>query len=284
MTGTYGVPVVDMKAGGPEFAQRFGDGLEKVGFVVIVNHGIEARLLKRVYEIARQVFALPTEIKKRYETPETGRQVGYTPFQMEHAKGSDLPDLKEFWHLVRPGNRSYLNVFPDEIPEFEMIMPELFRSLDKISIRLIRALEYYFHYSPNQLEELIQEGNSVLRVLHYPEIVPGMEGVRSAAHEDINFLTLMVAATAAGLEIKNRDGVWIPVHHPPGSIVVNAGDMLELFTFEKFPSTTHRVVNPAKPDGGRYSLPFFVQPRPEVPLVTAGGFLAQRLRENRVMS
>ncbi|MBU1032324.1 isopenicillin N synthase family oxygenase [Patescibacteria group bacterium] len=284
MVANKGVPVVDMRTGGSEFTKRLGDGLENFGFVAIVNHGIETRLLKQAYDTARRVFVLPTEIKNKYQTPETGRQVGYTPFQMEHAKDSDLPDLKEFWHIVRPGNRSYLNVYPREVPDFEMIMPELFRALDKISVHLLTSIRDYLNYRTDKLTEMVNGGNSILRILHYPNINSDVEGMRSAPHEDINLLTLMVAATTPGLEIKNRQGEWIPVNNPPNSIIVNSGDMLELYTFGRISSATHRVVNPDKPDGGRYSLPFFVMPRPETALVTAGCFLEQRLRDNRVMS
>lgn len=280
MTKTATVPVVDMVSDESRLDQLLGKGLERFGFVTVTNHGIPVEILRNAYEVARRTFALPEEVKRKYETPENGRATGYTSFGIEHAKDDPTPDLKEFWH-VRQNLPAEEMLFPREIADFAEVNVALFRALDGLSTRLLDAVGRHLGRPDGELSAMTREGNSLLRILHYPPVKPGTPGLRSSPHEDINFITLLVSATAAGLEILTRDGEWIAVTNPPDAIIVNAGDMLQLLTKGRIPSTTHRVVNDT---GERYSIPFFVHPRSEVvlseePRVTAGEYLTQRLIE-----
>lgn len=281
------------------FADTLMRGLQDYGFFVLKDHGVPTELLGRAYGLAEAVFALPDEAKWRYAA---GLR-GYTPFGTEHAKDSRHPDLKEFWQIGREPPKGIdidedlpPNVWPAEIPEFRATFLTLFDALDATGRTLLRALAPKLGLAEDHFDPLVRHGTSILRVLHYPpvgdDVAPGC--VRSAAHEDINFMTIMVAAKGAGLELLDRDGSWLPVETEPTNLIVDSGDMLQRLTNGIIPATTHRVVNPAGPNVSRYSMPFFMHPSSSVPLdvlpscvgdgaryppITAGEFLAQRLRE-----
>lgn len=257
----------------------FGEALKRFGFVIVTNHGVPKETLDAAYALARKTFALPEDVKQRYETPNNGRDTGYASFRVEHAKDDPRGDLKEFWH-VRMNVPPERLQWPAEVPEFGSVSSALFSALDGVAANLLGLLDRHLGEPDGTFAGMVRGGNTLLRLLHYPPIVGSPDGMRSAPHEDINFITLLVAATASGLEVKARDGTWIPVDNPPDAIIVNSGDMLQAYTAGRIPSTTHRVVNG---DGGeRYSIPFFVHPRSEVmltPALTAGEYLRQRLIE-----
>jgi isopenicillin N synthase-like dioxygenase len=302
------VPVVDLRDYNEHTGERrarfvrvLGEGLEKFGFVSVVGHGIDEGLLARAYEVAAQTFALPNEAKRRYETPEDGRQRGYTSFGVEHAKYTTVPDLKEFWHIGRelpsdhPQRVSGVvppNRFPEQVPAFRTTMLDLFAGIEGFSLQLFDAIGEYLGEPPSFFREMVRDSNTLLRVIHYPDLGPDApEGaVRSAAHEDINLLTVLPAATQPGLELMTREGEWMAVDTPPNAMVCDTGDMMALLTAGRLPATTHRVVNPpGGRDGGRYSIPVFLHPNPEYVItpmregyaepVKTRDFLFQRLRE-----
>lgn len=302
------VTVVDMRrwvdpSTRPAFVRELGEGLEHLGFVCVTGHGVPEPLLEAAYESAGKVFALPLGAKQRYESPGTGRQRGYTSLGVEHAKDTIVPDLKEFWHVGRDLGPDHplhasgelpANLFPSEVPSFEPVFRRLFQELEAFAGRLLQAVESYLEVEPGYFEHLTRDGNSVLRVINYPDIggayVPG--AVRAAAHEDINLMTVLPSSTRPGLEVMSRDGRWIPVNPPPNGMICDTGDMMALVTANRLPATTHRVVNPAEPDGGRLSMPFFLHPHPEALLapmvpgfaraVSAREFFRARLRATGV--
>lgn len=298
------IPVVDLAdwdhpSRAAAFVQAVGVGLERFGFVAVTGHGIPAALLDRAYQGAAEVFALPEATKRAYETPHDGRQRGYTSFGVEHAKHTLVPDLKEFWHVGRhlgPHHPLHLsgdvpfNQWPAELPGFEPTFSELFAALEQFANRLLSAVEHYLELDAGYFARLTRDGNSVLRLIHYPELADGSPpgAIRAAAHEDINLLTVLPASTRPGLEVMTRDGRWIAVNPPPNVMICDTGDMMALLTANRLPSTTHRVVNPEGADGGRYSMPFFLHPHPDALLapmvegfaraVTTREFFHDRLR------
>lgn len=295
------IPVVHfshyLAGGSPQtkFIDTVGQGLERFGFVAIAEHGIDESLLTRAYALAKQVFALPESIKRAYETPEDGRQRGYTSFGIEHAKDQALADLKEFWHIGRDldhGHALYRskqvapNRFPTELPEFATVFRELFAQMDRFANTLLGAIGVYLGRGEHAFTELVTDGNSVLRVIHYPPVADASPqgAVRAAQHEDINLITILPVSTQPGLELLTHDGEWLDVAPPPGVMVCDTGDMMQLLTDRRLPSTTHRVVNPRDDSAhlSRYSMPFFCHPHPDRELadgVLAKDFLMQRLRE-----
>lgn len=297
------LPVVDLadSHAGPDararFVQTLGEGLERLGFVAVTGHGISPTLLDHAYSLARQTFALPESVKRGYETPHNGRQRGYTSLGVERAKDSSLPDLKEFWHVGRdlgedhPLHRSGdvpRNSPPRELPAFRPVFNELFVAIEDFANRLLDGVGEFLELPDGTFRELVRDGNSVLRLIHYPDTgvaqLPG--AVRAAQHEDINLLTVLPASTRPGLELLTRDGDWVPVQTPPDVMICDTGDMMALLTQGRLPATTHRVVNPEVSDGGRLSMPFFLHPRPSAvlrpfgtqePGITAREFLHERL-------
>nr|WP_305889011.1 2-oxoglutarate and iron-dependent oxygenase domain-containing protein [Parvularcula maris] len=273
-------------------AEALYRALMRTGFVVLTDHGIDLSRLHETYETVASFFALPEQTKERYVVGRDGQR-GYTPFGRENAKGNPVPDLKEFWHVGRDAIAP--NVWPDEPEAFRRDVAWLYEELDRVGLDLLRALTSPLEVARAYFDEMAAGGNSVLRLLHYPPIPEGSDpnAVRAAAHEDINLITLLVSASAAGLELMDRDGVWRPIEAPADAIIADAGDMLARITNGHIPATTHRVVNPDGPNTSRYSMPFFLHPRPDAVLsvlpqfrgegaaedITAGDFLAERLAE-----
>ncbi|MCB9677478.1 MAG: isopenicillin N synthase family oxygenase [Alphaproteobacteria bacterium] len=275
------------------FVRELGLGLEEHGFVAIAEPGLEPELLRQAYAMAEALFALPEAEKRRHEHPEIGRQRGYTPFGTEHAKDQITADLKEFWHVGRETSVEDglpANDFPSE-PDAGPVFTALFAALERVAGHMLDAIGLYLGQHDGYFAELTDHGNSVLRVIHYPplpESVP-VGAVRAAAHEDINLMTVLPVSTSSGLEIQLPDGSWMPVDAEPETVIVDTGDMMALLTGGRLPATTHRVVNPTEPTlarRARYSLPFFVHPRPAARLTpfdanepgpTAAEFLHDRL-------
>jgi isopenicillin N synthase-like dioxygenase len=288
------------------FAQRLGGSFETYGFAIIADHGIPADLIARAEEKAKAFFALPEGVKRSYAIPGGGGARGYTPFGIETAKGRKAHDLKEFWHVGRelPQGHRFAefmspNVWPEEVPSFRTTFLELFETFDRTGLKVLSAIARYLKLDPNYFEDTVREGNSVLRLLHYPPQAEATgEHIRAGAHEDINTITLLLGAEEAGLQLLTRDGRWIPVSPKPGELVINIGDMLQRLTNGRLRSTSHRVINPEpnRASHARYSMPFFLHFRPDFmiealpetvpageqpkwPPISSHDYLLERLRE-----
>ncbi|WP_353217969.1 2-oxoglutarate and iron-dependent oxygenase domain-containing protein, partial [Sandarakinorhabdus sp.] len=254
-------------------AAGFGDAFARTGFAVVSDHGIDQALIDRANAATKAFFALPEEVKRAYVVPGGGGQRGLTPFGIEAAKGEAKADLKEFWHVGRdlPPGHPYAaqmppNLWPGEIADFRSAVSALYAALDHAGGRMLRAIAVHLGLAADFFEDPVRDGNSVLRLLHYPPVAPETAGaIRAGAHEDINVITLLLGAEEAGLQLLGTDGQWRVVPAPPGSLVCNIGDMLQRMTGHRLPSTTHRVVNPAPERMGvaRYSTPFFLHFRPD---------------------
>jgi len=306
------IPVVDLddwRAGGAtrdRFIRGVGESLTEIGFFAVQNHGVSDALTRKAYETARAFFHLPPEVKARYHDPALKGQRGYTGFAKEHAKSSTAPDLKEFWQVGRPDVADDHpvhalwgpNRWPAETPELGPTLVELYRSLDVLGGILLEACAIHIGEPPDRFRDMTRESDTIVRVLYYPAVIDAPPGaVRSAAHEDINLITLLSGATSEGLELLRHDGSWMPVHTGLDTIVVDAGDMLQNVTNGLYKSTTHRVVNPVDATSERFSMPCFIHARAEVDLsplpscvartggtekyahITAGAYLQQRLAE-----
>lgn len=262
------------------FASAIGASFERFGFAVVADHGIDQGLIDRAWAMTQQFFALPEEEKRRYYTAAGGGQRGYTPFKTEIAKGASVVDLKEFWHVGRElaDGHKYADVMPPNIwperPEgFHETLSRLFTAFDDAGDKILSAIARYLGLADDWFDPAVKDGNSILRLLHYPPIPADAEGVRAGAHEDINLITLLLGAEEAGLELLDRDGHWLAIKPPADAMVVNVGDMLQRLTNHVLPSTTHRVVNPPPERRAlpRYSMPFFLHPAPDFLIETLPG-------------
>lgn len=286
------------------FVDQLWTGLRDYGFIILKDHGVSTELQAKAYELLQKFYALPEATKRSYISKAGGGQRGYTAFGQEHAKDSPVMDLKEFWHVGREVSDEHpmaahypKNIWPEELPDFKTVFSALFSALDQAGQNMLEALTGPLELEKDYFKVRVQEGNSILRLLHYPPIPEGVDPrcLRAAPHEDINFITLLPAATASGLQLKDRDGQWLDVNGEPGTLIVDVGDMLARLTNDVLPSTTHQVVNtPEGKSRSRYSMPFFMHPQSDVnldclptcrgegakyPAITAGEFLMQRLRE-----
>lgn len=262
------------------FAAAFGGSFERFGFAIVADHGIPHDLIDRAWRLTADFFALSVEEKKGYFDPALAGQRGYTPFKTEIAKDAKHVDLKEFWHVGRdlpadhPAAADMMpNVWPARPEGFQEALTDLWGAFDRTGKRLLSAIARHLKLDPDYFETVVDHGNSILRLLHYPPIPADAEGVRAGAHEDINLITLLLGAEEAGLELLDRDGEWLAIRPPEGALVVNVGDMLQRLTNHVLPSTTHRVVNPPVERRGfsRYSMPFFLHPNPEFLIETLPG-------------
>jgi isopenicillin N synthase-like dioxygenase len=286
-------------------AAAFGDAFRRTGFAVVSDHGIPQALIDRALAATKALFALPEAVKAAYVVPGGGGQRGLTPFGIEAAKGAARADLKEFWHVGRdlPAGHRFVatmpaNLWPAEVPDFQPAVGALYAALDAAGRRMLRAIAVHLGLAAAFFDAPVAEGNSILRLLHYPPVQGAEAGaIRAGAHEDINVITLLLGAEEAGLQLLGKDGEWHDVAAPEGSLVCNIGDMLQRLTGGRLPSTTHRVINPAPERAAfpRYSTPFFLHFRPdyrimtmpggpiEAPPITADAYLHERLREIKLL-
>jgi isopenicillin N synthase-like dioxygenase len=293
-----------------QFVEDLGQAFHTIGFVALKGHGLTNNFTKDLYQSVEEFFQSSDEIKQKYEIPGIAGQRGYVGKGKETAKGFKVPDLKEFYHVGQPHqndgdsvwNEYPANVFPEEIPLFGQTTVQAYQTLEAAGKSILQAIALYLNLDEDYFELKVKNGNSILRAIHYfpilnPDSLP--EGaVRAAAHGDINLITLLMGASAEGLEVLRMDGKWIPITALPDQVVINVGDMLDRLTNHKLKSTIHRVVNPPKDKMGspRYSIPFFMHPRSEMDLsclpscvtaeepklytdMTAGAFLDERLIE-----
>ncbi|MFT2010346.1 isopenicillin N synthase family dioxygenase [Pontibacter sp. 13R65] len=295
-----------------KFVQQLGEAYQNIGFIALRNHGLSDELTQKLYAATQKFFALPDEVKQKYEIAGLAGQRGYVGKGKEKAKGFNTGDLKEFYHVGQelstipdsdPIKAEYpANVWPAEVAEFEAVTLEAYRKLEAAGKEVLKALAILLELPENYFDDKVLYGNSILRAIHYfpiedPDSVPA-DAVRAAEHGDINLITLLMGASADGLQVLRRDGKWIPITALPEQVVVNVGDMLARLTNNKLKSTIHRVVNPPRElmHTSRFSIPFFMHPRSEMDLTclescidernpkaypdaTAGEYLNERLVE-----
>ncbi len=313
MNSMQNIPSIDLSdftSGNPEtkkaFVQKLGQAYEEIGFVAVKNHGLSDEKSARLYQQVQAFFNLPEDVKKKYEIEGLAGQRGYTSFGKEHAKGRNTGDLKEFWHFGQyvEDNDPIEKEYPDnvevmELSDFNRIGKEVYQTLETAGRNMLRAIALYLGLDENYFDDKIHNGNSILRPIHYPPITDEpKDAVRAAEHEDINLITLLMGASAEGLQVLSKKKEWVNVTALPEQIVVNVGDMLQRLTNNKLRSTTHRVINPPKEKWGqsRFSIPFFLHPRSEMRLdclkecidennpkhyedISAGEYLNERLAE-----
>lgn len=304
------IPVLSLAdAPSAAFADALGDSFRRFGFAIVRDHGIADDLIADAWRLSAEFFALPDAVKRRYHVPGGGGQRGYTPFRQEIAKGAKATDLKEFWHVGREATADAplpegmaANLWPDEIDGFRDRLTRLFAAFDRTGAVLLSAIATHLGLAPDWFVGPTAQGNSILRLLHYPALTDAGDrsdgAVRAGAHEDINLITLLLGAEEAGLQLLDKSGAWVDIRPPEGAMVINIGDMLQRLTNHVLPSTTHRVVNPPEERHAvsRYSMPFFLHPHPDFriaalescvsadnpvrhPPISAQDYLTERLRE-----
>lgn len=288
------------------FVEQLGKAFHEIGFVGVVKHGIPKQLVDDFYKASKAFFALPEAVKRQYEIQGLAGQRGYTSFGKEHAKQSQVADLKEFFQLGQEVTDEEAmkdtyppNVHVAELPDFTNLGIQLYQAFEKAGAYLLKAIAIHLALPEDYFDAKIHNGNSILRAIHYPPITQEPKSaIRAEQHEDINLITLLVGASAGGLQLLNIENEWLDIVPEEDEIVINVGDMLQRLTNNYLKSTTHRVVNPPREEWHlpRLSIPFFLHPRSEMdlsclsicvtdenplayPPITAGEYLDERLRE-----
>ena len=257
--------------------------LENNGFFVINQHPVDLDLIKRVFKLAEEMFDLPYETKKKYHVPGSNGARGYTPYGIETALNEKVADQKEFWHQGSTTNNSLIpNIYIDEIANFDDL-DVLYKEFENMGIEILKAFKNFKLNYNADISDAAKNGNSILRLIHYPP-TDGSNEHRARAHNDVNLITLLIGGNEAGLEAQDKKGNWVECNCDENEIICNIGDMLEIISNDKLNSTPHRVVSKGNEEKSRYSIPFFLHPRPEVVLdaektLTANQFLTKRLQD-----
>jgi isopenicillin N synthase-like dioxygenase len=265
------VKVCDFRSN--DFEQDFLQSIEETGFAVIKHHTVDKDVVRLVQMQWGEFFRYPQEIKNHWINS-ANRNFGYRGFKEETALGASKPDLKEYFHW-QPGKDMMLTQ-----REYNL---KLFYQLEDVAGRLLGILDRNYDIpNPGFQDACFNSDNTILRALYYPAIDFSEElgSVRAAAHEDINFITLLAGATSVGLQVKDKQGNWHDVPYEDGTLICNVGDMLQAMSGGKYRSTTHRVINPTGDVTERISIPFFVHANSNTVIregVTAQQFLQERL-------
>ena len=298
----------DYLTGDPDSKKKFindlGKGFSEIGFIALKGHLLNDTVKESLYGEVKNFFNLSNEFKSKYIISGLASQRGFTPFGKEHAKGRNVGDLKEFWHFGQYvknepelENKYPKNVMVDELEGFNSVGQKTYELLEETGRHVLGAIACYLNLDETYFDKHIFNGNSILRAIHYPPITQEpKKAERAAAHGDINLITLLMGAQGRGLQVLSNNGEWVDAIAEDDEIIVNIGDMLSRHTNNKLKSTIHRVINPPKDlwNSSRYSIPFFLHPRLEMPLnclescidsdspkkfddITAGDFLYQRL-------
>ena len=273
------LPILSLGDDPARFSQEIGDSFKTFGFALVKDHGLDPALIADAWRLTAEFFALPEAEKRSYFIEGQGGARGYTAFGTEIAKGAKAHDLKEFWHVGRdlPAGHPLAdssmppNIWPARPEAFRETFETLYAEFGRVGATILSRIATYLGLDHQWFDPAIADGNSVLRLLHYPPIEDAKGGaIRAGAHEDINLITLLLGAEEAGLELLTSQGEWMGVFPPEGALVVNIGDMLQRLTNHVLPSTTHRVRNPdgARTGFSRYSMPYFLHLRSDFRFVT----------------
>lgn len=274
----------DLESNNKELSKFLEDSLNDVGFFVIKDHPISSDSIDDLFNFTQGLFNLPIDVKMKYHLKGTNGARGYTPYGIETALNKNVPDQKEFWHQGSCSNSDLpKNLNIDELDNFDDINT-LYREFEKLGIRILESISNFNIDFNADLKEIAVDGNSVLRLLHYPPVDSQKNDDRAHAHNDVNLITLLVGGNEGGLEALDKKGNWVECNCEKNEIICNIGDMLEIISNRKLRSTAHRVKTKNNEDKSRYSIPFFLHPRPEVILdpetnLTANDFLNKRLSD-----
>ena len=273
----------DLKNTNKDVLDFLTSSLENNGFFVINDHPINLDLINRTFDLAEEMFSLPYETKKKYHVPGTNGARGYTPYGIETALNEKVADQKEFWHQGSTTNSALMpNIYIDEVNNFNDL-DVLYKEFESMGIEILKAFTNFNLDYNSDISDAAQNGNSILRLIHYPP-TDGTNAHRARAHNDVNLITLLIGGNEAGLEAQDKKGNWVECNCDENEIICNIGDMLEIISNEKLNSTPHRVVSKGNEGKSRYSIPFFLHPRPEIMLdakktLTADQFLTKRLQD-----
>ena len=280
---TAQVPVIslnDLRAASTLSA--LDDACAEWGFFQAVDHGVDRELSSRVLEQMARFFALPAEEKKRIERTAENAW-GY--YDRELTK--NVRDWKEIFDFG-PAHGASRAQWPRTLPSFRSTMEEFYSACERLALALVDAIATNLGESRSTLAGAFEEHTSFLRLNHYPvcdepaaadsPAVPERGHLGISRHTDAGAVTVLLQDEQPGLQV-NRAGRWHLVPPRPDALVINIGDVVQVWSNDRYKAPEHRVLADAERD--RFSAPFFLNPAERTeyaPLPGACGSVPPRYR------
>ena len=251
-----------------------------IGFFCLKGTNIPLSLIEQMHSIMPKIFDCDDSVKaKQAITKENYR--GYIPMSQFNANGTNqASDVYEGYKLhyevsesdpiTRTCDLYGPNHWPEHCPDVSDIILDYWQHLDDLTNTLLGLLEDGLGLEPGSMTELMVSPLTNMTLMHYPKrpLSENPSGIH--AHKDTDIITIIAPDPVGGLEVQTPEGEWITPNCPEGGVIVNIGDMLEVWSGGRLVSTPHRVVNNSGHE--RYSFPYFAVPRHDVvirPLVKA---------------
>jgi isopenicillin N synthase-like dioxygenase len=327
---TIAVPVIDIApflsgsdTGKHRVARELGIACEDVGFFLITGHGVPEALVEETMDVSRAFFDLPVSEKLETAPPRRDYPRGYSRLMDESlaysAGGEAPPDLKEalamgqvtipdddYYRSPAAGLAFVDNLWPRRPARLKPVWTLYFQAMETLAAHVMRIFALALELREDFFDDKIDRHVSVMRALNYPEQnAPALPGqLRAGEHTDFGSLTILLQEDRlGGLQVRNRDQGWVDVHPVANSFTVNIGDLMAMWTNDRWVSTPHRVANPPAQSGAvtrRQSIAFFQQPNYDAliecietctgpgrparhPPITSGEHMTQKILKTRMM-
>ena len=265
------------------------------GFLIIKNYPINLKNINNVFSVYKDFFKLSYEEKNKINMSNTLSNRGWGEPKGEHVNQNYNPDYKEIFdcgpeievkHPFEEFTYYSKNIWPEQIPLFENIVMSFYKSCSEIAISILQQIEVSLKYSNNYFVDKFNLPMALLRCNYYPPrpLKLSNKDFGIAPHTDYGCLTLLFTDGTPGLEIELPSKKWEKVTATKDEIIVNFGDMLQIWSNKKIKATPHRVVGT---DKERFSIPFFFNPQydtiiSEETKVIAGEYLSERYNSTYV--
>jgi isopenicillin N synthase-like dioxygenase len=272
------VPVVDLapaRSGDPGARRKVADDIAaacgRIGFFYAMNHGIAQKDIDNIFQTAVDFHSLPLDAKMEVSVTKNQHFQGYLHGM---TKGNDrgiTENLQEAFQIRRPlaaddpdllaGKPLHgLIPWPSAMPDLKPRMMVYYEKVNALGYELLELFELSLDLPKDRLRQFFNKDMNSLRLLHYPPQEPDAprEFLGARAHTDTNAFTLLAQDANGGLEVRSKSGEWGAVPPIPGTLVINVGEILKVWTDGIFSSIAHRVINRSGRE--RYSIPFFMYP------------------------
>lgn len=264
------MPILDLGdwiAGGSiePLVEQFKAACTNTGFFYVRNHGVPQQVIDEVFDATRRYMSLPMEERMKDQIDERFRR-GFMPMGVTQHPGHK-PDLKESYELgvdlplsdpdVQAGRPLHgPNRWPADKPWLAQAATAYFEHTMALGKRLLRVFAVALGQPEDFFLQYTRKPMVQARLFHYPpQSSPTNLELGAAAHTDYGMLTLLAQDPIGGLELCTREGEWVGAPYIEGTLVINLGDLVKVWTNDVYVSNPHRVAN--RTGRERYSIPTF---------------------------